>query len=37
LMMHVAVVGLVVLGYAVMLVTPCVVASRIDLNAEDSK
>jgi hypothetical protein len=36
-MMHAAMVGLIVLGYAVMLVTPCVVASRIDLDAEDSK
>ena len=36
-MMHVAMVRLIVLGYAVMLVTPCVVVNRIDLDAEDSK
>jgi len=34
-MMHVVVVSLIVLGYVALLAVPCVVASRIDLDAED--
>ena len=39
-MMHVVhgiEVSLVALGYLVLLATPCVLASRIDLDAKDSK
>lgn len=36
-MMHMIEVSLIALGYLVLLATPCVLASRIDLDAEDSK
>ena len=36
-MMHAVVVSLIAVGYVALLATPCIVASRIDLDGEDSQ